>query len=146
MPYVLFHNYFPNVAEQETRSLTVLPDFEAGLPAGNYAFLEMFCDKPGCDCRRVFFSVFSSLTRSVVAVVAWGWEEPKFYARWMGDNDPEMLAILKGPDLNLASRQTRLAPSILKLIRNVLLQDPQYIERIKRHYKMFQGRINKRSR
>jgi len=141
MPYRLFHDLFPAVAERETRTLTILPWSNTGLPAGHYAFLEMFCDEPGCDCRRVFFSVLSSVREEIEAVVAWGWEDPAFYAAWMKDDDPEVLASPKGPALNLGSPATARAPALLELTRAVLLQDRHYVERIKRHYQLFRQRI-----
>jgi hypothetical protein len=141
MPYRLFHDLFPAVAERETRTLTILPGSNTGLPAGHYAFLEMFCDEPGCDCRRVFFSVVSSIRQDIEAVVAWGWEDVAFYAAWMKDNDPEVLASLKGPALNLGSPATARAPALLELTGAVLLQDGDYVERIKRHYQLFRQRI-----
>jgi hypothetical protein len=145
MPYVSFHDYFPTVAERETRSITVLPGSDLSLPAGNYAFLEMFCDEPRCDCRRVFFYVVSSLRKDVEAVIAWGWEKPDFYARWMREDDPNVIADLKGPALNLGSPQSALAPALLELVQNALLQDHQYVERIKRHYRMFRERIDEKA-
>ena len=72
MPFRLFHDFFPELAERETRTLTVLPGADLGVPPGEYGLLEMFCDEPGCDCRRVFFSVFSSASKRMDAVVAWG--------------------------------------------------------------------------
>jgi tetratricopeptide (TPR) repeat protein len=137
---------FPAIAEQETRTLTVLPDARTSVPAGGYGFLEMFCDEPGCDCRRVFFSVVSSTRHEIEAVVAWGWEDPKFYAAWMNNTDPQVVADLKGPVLNLGSPATALAPALLELTRTVLLQDTDYVERVKRHYQMFRQRIESRRR
>lgn len=143
MPYVSFHDYFPDIAEQETRSFTVLEDPE--LPPGSYALAEMYCNEPGCDCRRVFFSVLSSLTKRIEAVIAYGWESPRFYTQWMGDNDPEIIKELKGPTSNLLSPQSDLAPAILKVVRDVVLQDRAYVERLKDHYKMLKHYIdNKR--
>ena len=141
MGYRLFHDVFPAVAEQETRTLTILPGARTSLPVGDYGFLEMFCDEPGCDCRRVFFSVVSSARQEIEAVVAWGWENPEFYATWMNDDDPQVVANLKGPVLNFGSPATSLAPALLELTRTVLLQDAHYVERIKRHYQMFRQRI-----
>ena len=141
MPYRLFHDLFPAVAAQETRTLTIVPGAPTGLPVGAYAFLEMFCDEPGCDCRRVFFSVLSAVRQQVEAVVAWGWENPEFYAAWMNDDDPQVVASLKGPVLNLGSPATALAPALLELTRTVLLQDGHYVERLKRHYLMFRQQV-----
>jgi hypothetical protein len=143
MPYRLFHDLCPEVAERETRTLTILPGSNTGLPTGHYSFLEMFCDEPGCDCRRVFFSVLSSVHQQVEAVVAWGWEDVAFYAAWMKDDDPEVLANLKGPVLNLGSPATALAPALLELTRTLLLQDSAYVERLKRHYQLFRQRIER---
>ena len=123
MPYSLFHNRFPEVAERETRTVIVIDFSDFNLPPAHYSFLEMFCDEPGCDCRRVFFSVVSSLQKDIQAVIAWGWEEREFYIKWMGDDDPCIINDLIGPALNLTSQQSNLAPALLNLFRNVLLQD-----------------------
>lgn len=122
--------------------MTILPGASISLSPGDYGFLEMFCDEPGCDCRRVFFSVVSSAHHELEAVIAWGWETPEFYAEWMNNGDPEIIADLKGPVLNLGSPATARAPALLELTRNVLLQDTNYIERIKRHYQMYRQQID----
>lgn len=143
MPYRPFRDLFPEVAGRETRTLTVFPDSGTDLPPGQYAFLEMYCDEPGCDCRRVFFYVVSSRRKDVEAVIAYGWEPPSYYEEWLKDDDPHIIADLKGPCLNLASPQSRLAPAILDAVRNILLQDEAYVERLKRHYRMFRRKIDK---
>jgi len=142
MSYAMFHQYFPEIAKTETRSVTVFPDSDTNLPAGNYGFLEMFCDEPGCDCRRVFFSVVSERTKDVEAVIAYGWENRQFYVDWLKDDDPDIIKDLQGPVLNLCSPQSRLAPALLSLAQKVLLQDEDYIDRIKRHYRMFRDKID----
>lgn len=146
MPYTLFHSRFPDVAEHETRAVTVLTPSKLNLPPARYTFLEMFCDEPGCDCRRVFFSVVSSFRKEVLAVIAWGWEEREFYIKWMGDDDPRIIDDLKGPVLNLASPQSNLAPALLDMFREYLLQDTAYIERVKRHYDMFRRDIDNKAK
>ncbi len=135
MPYALFYSLCPTVAENETRVVIVPPGIESDIPAGEYAFCEMFCDEPGCDCRRVFFAVI--LNNNAVAVITYGWESPAFYAKWMRSDDPADIADLVGVGLNMASPQSQLAPLLLNYFETVLLQDKPYIERVKRHYKMF---------
>lgn len=49
MPYVLFHDQFPEIAERETRTVTGPAESSCGLPPGDYSLLEMFCDEPKCD-------------------------------------------------------------------------------------------------
>ena len=145
MPYSLFHTRFPKVAERETRTITVIDPSHFDLPPAHYSFLEMFCDEPGCDCRRVFFSVVSSLQNDIKAVIAWGWEDQDFYVKWMRSNEPHVINDLMGPVLNLASPQSDLAPALLKLFQGVLLQDTSYIERVKRHYVMFRETVDSKT-
>ena len=145
MPYVAFHLYFPEIAERETRTVRVLRRTDDGLPPGEYGFLELFCDEPACDCRRVFLSVISSRQKNLECVIAYGWEGRDFYAKWMGDDEPAVIDTLHGASLNMSSPRTDLARAILELFKKVLLQDGAYIERIKRHYQVFRDRIDKKS-
>ncbi len=73
MPYSMFHDRFPNIAERETRNLTVLNDPD--LPPDRYALIELYCDESGCDCRRVMFNVLAEERKELVAVIAYGWKE-----------------------------------------------------------------------
>lgn len=144
MPYAMFHERFPKIAERETRTVSVFGHSDQGLPPGDYSLLEMYCNEKGCDCRRVFLCVVSSFRKDVEAVVAYGWETPKFYAKWMGDDDPDSIRVLKGPALNLGSPESELAPAILELVGNVVLRDTAYVERLKAHYTMFRGEIDRK--
>jgi hypothetical protein len=139
MIYQPFHEIFPDVADKETRRITVHNDAE--LPDGEYYLIEAYCNEPQCDCRRVFFSVYSLQRREVVAVIAYGWESPEYYAEWYGRNGPEIIRDLKGPVLNSASPQSELAPALLERIEWVL-DDGAYLARIKRHYRMFKATID----
>ena len=144
MPYAFFYEHFPYIAERETRSITIPKQLSSGLPAGEYGFLEMYCNERKCDCRRVFFYVVSPPGKEPLAVIAYGWENPEFYARWMRDDSPEIIEELKGPSLNMASPQSNLAPAILELVKEALLQDKSYVERIKTHYRMFREKIDRK--
>jgi hypothetical protein len=144
MPFVPFHDMFPELAERETRTLTI---FEGhALPAGEYGLIEMYCDEPGCDCRRVFFSVLSVEATEIVAYIAYGWESEPFYARWLGFHDPDMIKELKGPVLNLGSPQSKLAPAVLQIMKEVVLRDERYVERLKTHYAMFREVIDRQTK
>ncbi len=141
MPFSLFHEKFPTVAEKETRSITIINN--PGLPHDSYGLIESYCDELDCDCRRVFLSILSEKQEKILAVIAYGWENKKFYAKWVGDNDPQTIKELQGPILNLASPQSRFAPKILELVNRVVLKDKKYIERLKNHYMMFREKIGK---
>jgi len=140
MPYRLFYEKFPEIAEEETRTLTFFDDPE--LPDDEYAFVESYCDEPDCDCRRVFFNVLASRQDKILAVIAYGWESKRFYAKWFGDNDPMAIKEMQGPILNSASSQSKLAPALLQKVKDILLKDRNYINRLKRHYAMFKKAID----
>jgi hypothetical protein len=142
MPFALLYHLCPDIAKSETRSITVPPGANLGLPAGEYLFAEMFCNEPNCDCRRVIFSVISSNSNRTVAVIDWGWENIAFYRRWLRDIDPSMAEEMQGPGLNRLSEQSKLAPLLLELARNALLADPAYVDRIKRHYALFRANVD----
>ena len=139
MSYEPFYERFPKVAEKETRTIVSMNDSD--LPDDEYGLTEAYCNEPNCDCRRVFFNVYSWQKRKVVAVIAYGWESREYYARWFGDDDPQMLRELQGPVLNTWSPQSKLAPVLLERVKWIL-QDRRYIARIKRHYKMFRSTVD----
>jgi hypothetical protein len=142
--FVLFYSRFPELAKRETRSLIVPSDTPGPLPPDEYGFLEMFCDEPGCDCRRVFLMVVGKHAPECHAVIAYGWESSEFYMKWMHEDNPEMAARLKRPILNPGSPATGIAPILLHYAEHVLLRDIAYVDRIKRHYEMFRAPIDAR--
>jgi hypothetical protein len=142
MPFVLFHERFPHVAEEETRTLILQENSGLDLPTGDYSFLEMFCDEEGCDCRRVLFMVVSSDRPGIQAVINWGWEQESFYAKWMSGGNRSLAKDLKGPSLSFGSPQSGLAPAILEVVKGLLLKDKAYRDRIKRHYAIFRKKID----
>jgi len=141
MPYSPFHEKFPAIAEDETRSITVINNPE--LPPDFYGLIEFYCDEPDCDCRRVFLSVLSEKQEKILAVIAFGWEKKQFYAKWFGDNDPQTISELQVPILNLSSPQSQFAPKLLELVSSAVLKDKEYVDRLKRHYAMFRSDIRK---
>ena len=143
MPYASFLVRFPAVGKCETRTVSVGPGPYLGLPPGDYTFLELYCDEPRCDCRRVFFAVMSPGRDEPLATIAYGWESRDYYVRWMGDDEPLVTDELKGPALPLNSIQSPLAPALLKLFATTLLKDTEYVERIKRHYRMYRKAVDK---
>ena len=140
MSYQPFHEIFPDIATKETRTLITFD--RPNLPDDQYALIEAYCNDPGCDCRRVFFNVASWRTKEILAVITFGWESNKYYVKWFGHNDPLIIKELKGPALNSASPQSKLAPALLREVAHVLLQDKNYVDRLKRHYRMFKDIVD----
>jgi len=143
MPFVPFDEYFPEIAAREIRTLTVPPGDPLGLPAGEYGFLELYCNDRKCDCRRVVFCVIAKNGMSVQAFIGWGWEDVEFYRRWLRDGSLAEAMEAKGPALNIGSPRTPIGPALVELVREELLADPAYVERIKRHYEMVRAEVDR---
>jgi hypothetical protein len=140
MSYEPFYEKFRELALKETRSITLQNDPK--LPDDDYGFIEAYCNDEDCDCQRVLFNIASQNQKKMVAVIAYGWESEAFYAKWYSRNDPDIIREMQGPILNSASEQSRLAPALLELVRNLLLTDPAYIDRLKRHYQLFKEKVD----
>jgi hypothetical protein len=139
MPMVPFLERFPELGARETRSVTVTrrPD----LPQEEYGFLELYCNEPGCDCRRVTIDVLRPETgwSKIWATISYGWESVEFYRKWSAASDPREL---KGPRLDPLNPQTQYSPALLNVFR-FLLQSQDFVERLQRHYQMFRASVEK---
>jgi len=146
MSYEPFYERFRELAMRETRSFTVADGNYPGLPADEYALLEAYCNDKNCDCQRVFFNIASRKRQRIVAVVTYGWESEAFYRKWYGGKDDALARMvvseMMGLGLNSESQQSEIAPALLAPIRDILLDDPAYIERLKRHYQIFKERVD----
>ena len=118
----LFHKFFPDVAEKETRYAFIEGDQE--IPAGQYAFIEAYCTDPNCDCERVMLNVIEA-KRGRVATISYGFNPAKTPAYLDEPN----------PFLDPLNPQSPYAEELLALFNDVVL-DEEYEERLKRHYRM----------
>ena len=151
MPYQLFHEHFPDLAERETRIIELSDSHPFnGVPPGEYGLLEAFCNEKDCDCRRVMWMVSSVREKLTVAVVACGWRSARLYKNWFGTGDPvivqKIVEEMRGPILNMASSQSPYAPAILDMLTKFILTDKTYMARVKRHYTQFRNKIETGSR
>ena len=140
MPMIPFVKTFPELGVRETRSVKVngTPD----LPDGEYGFIESYCNERGCDCRRVIISVIRPETgwSRVLATIGYGWESLEFYQEWSrGPVDPKEVGI---PYLDVLNPQSEYSSALLGIFE-FLLESPDYVERIKRHYRMFRDAVEK---
>jgi hypothetical protein len=128
-----FYQFFPDLADTETKVITV-QDI-VFLPAGEYGFIDFYCDQVDCDCRRVYILVLSPATGSKVwATINYGWEDLKFYQGWLVNEQHALTC--KGPSLLPFTEQTPFAPALLQLFE-FLISDPAYIQCLKKHYELF---------
>jgi hypothetical protein len=140
MPMIPFMERFPDLAARETRSVSV--SGRDDIPDGDYGFLELFCDEPGCDCRRVMIDVLRADTElnKIWATINYGWESIAFYKQWAGSS--VTAANSKGPFLDPMNPQTPYSPALLNLFR-LLLESPDYASRIQTHYQIFRQTLDK---
>ncbi|MBI2390055.1 MAG: hypothetical protein HYV09_10740 [Deltaproteobacteria bacterium] len=141
MPFAPLASVLPDLAARETRALYTTND--DGTRGEGFAFTEMFCDEPRCDCRRVVFQVLSADDPDVLlATLTYGWEPESFYRKWagfpLGDDDIEEL---KGPAFMRFAPQSPEAERMLVHLRQ-LLADPGYVERVVRHYRLFREAVD----
>ncbi len=141
MPYAPFYEHFREFALRETRSFTVF-DGHPDLPADEYGLIELYCDDEGCDCQRVMFEVLSRKRNKSVAYIAYGWASADFYRKWTKSGNPDIALHMQGPILNELSPQSELAPALLMLVRDTILKDAAYVERLRRHYQMFKEKVD----
>jgi len=134
-----FMERFPDLAARETRCVTVFG--RSDIPDGEYGFLELFCDEPGCDCRRVMIAVLRSDTElnKIWASINYGWESIEFYKQWGGAWCTQ--ADAKGSFLDPVSPQPAYSPALLTLFRS-LLRSPDYAKRIQSHYEIFRQTVD----
>jgi hypothetical protein len=139
-----FDSVFPEVAARETRSL-YLPEGYKRLPSAQYGFLELYCDDPGCDCRRVLLQVCrEDDPDKVLTTITYGWETESFYARLLR-GDRKTAREMTGASLDPYNKQSKYSEDLLELFREVVLSDKDYVERLQRHYRMFKKALRKQA-
>src|SRR2546427_7823546 len=88
-----FHSLLPEIAQREVRCihLQAVPGVTpiSSLSAGEYAFVEFYCDDLECDCRRVFLQVIARHRQDkILASINYGWDDESFYRERM-PHDPD---------------------------------------------------------
>ena len=145
MEFELFHDKFQEIAEKETRRITII-EKDINIPGGRgeFAFLEAFCNDKDCDCRRVMFNVIQLDDNYPVkhyATIAYGWEDMNFYKKWSFGMSEDMIGMFKGPIDDPTLRQTKYSPIFLNMFKGILLPDKNYMERVKGHYFLFKLKL-----
>lgn len=154
MSYIPMFEVLPEYNQPEFRSFTVLPVNNLGVPTGNYDIVEMFCNDEDCDCRRVILCIVDEKTEEAMAYIAYGWGSKDYYASWAtfgttkkysecGKHIKQSVEVMYGIHLNGMSSQSKYAPQFLSYIKEMLSEDKEYTNRIKKHYKLFRAEIDR---
>jgi hypothetical protein len=125
-----FHQIIPDVGIRETRTVHVLQG-QPGLPADDYAFMELYCVDPKCDCRRVLIHVLSRSAVAPVATICHAFEPPK----------PDAL-VPEQTFLDPLNSQSDRSEALLRLFLEVLVEDEYYRRRLERHYAIVKDALN----
>ena len=126
----LFSSHFPEIAKNETRSVTLLRE-QNGLPPGEYAFLEFYCVDPECDCRNVMFNVINRKGEHL-ATLNHCLDADGF--RDIGERQTF---------LDPLNKQSRHSKALLKLFLKRVM-DPGYAKRLERHFLMIKEMVRTR--
>ena len=120
MGFIPFHKVEPELAERETRTITVIGT-QDDLPEGTYGLIESFCPDPACDCRRVMLNIAceEQLERGYLATISYGF-----------DRDDDMA----GPFLDPLNPQSEFSESLLRMVTDAVLSDRRYLDRLEEHY------------
>jgi len=142
-----FHSLFPKLAQREVRCvhLGAVPGVTpaSGLSAGEYAFLEFYCEDLECDCRRVFFQVIARhLQDKVLASINCGWEKESFYRKRLPWDPDAPRQIVRG-SLDPMNQQSQFAKELLELFQQSVLDEP-YRLRLRRHHQLFRDELRRR--
>jgi preprotein translocase subunit SecA len=124
MTMVQFGTLFREVEEHEIRSIVV--DGQEGLPDGTFAFVELYCREPGCDCRRVMINVLDLERKRHIATINHGFDPPK--AHWRDEGQTF---------LDPLNTQGRWSAGFLEFFLEMIARDADYRIRLERHYEMW---------
>jgi hypothetical protein len=119
-----FDTPFPTIAKDEYLVLQVRTP--GAVPVGDYLFREFYCVEPRCDCRRVRLQIYSADEDRAVATIGYAFEPPAPPY----DEFEEQLA------LEPLAPQSAFSSDLLGIVEHVLDNDPEYRERLIRHYEM----------
>jgi hypothetical protein len=138
----------PNLAQAEQKTIEITDPYLVGtsggsVPAGSYEIQEAYCPLPNCDCQRVTLSVYSQHDQQTKASISFGWETFMYYAGWFNTNNPDSLQRIKGPVLVSERPQSPIAQNVLSMVTDLALSDPEYIESLKKHYRLFKADVKK---
>ncbi len=116
---VPFFQICPTLAERETRTLIIPPGPGLVLPAGEYGIMESYCTEPDCDCQRVLLSVLRRSPSQIEATISMGFDPSrKMYEPFLDPINP----------------QGEHAEEFLGFVEGMIAGDPDYLERLMRHY------------
>lgn len=126
---ISFDYLFPDVARDEVRVIHAIDD--PVLPKGTFLLVELYCEEPGCDCRRVLLSVYWAERKQPVATINYAFEPPKppFEDEGQVFLDP-------------LNPQSQYSPRFIELFEEMIATDQDYRQRLIRHYGLWKSVVD----
>ena len=127
---VFFIEHFREVAMQETRYVTV--NSHETLPVDQYVFYELYCVKPGCDCRNVILNVTGRAGGHLATI--------------NHSLDPDGFKDIDMPQtfLDPINKQSRYSEALLELFHEIVL-DEVYHQRLEQHLALIKEKFKVKS-
>ena len=146
---IAFHSVLPEVAEREVRCVHLQTASgltpNSGLAAGEYAFVEYYCEDLKCDCRRTFIQVIARPEpNQVLASINYGWEKESFYRKHMPYDRKAPRQVVQGW-LDPINAQSKHSQELLELFQKHVLDEP-YRQRLQQHYQLCRDELRRRQR
>jgi len=144
-----FHTLCPDLAQREVRVLLIGGPADAPPgpmpPAGEYAFVEFYCEDLDCDCRRAFLQVMAkNQAGRVFASINCGWEKESFYRKTMPWDKSAPKQVVRG-SLDPLNAQSEYAQFFLEAFQK-LVWDESYRLRLQRHHQVFREELKRQFR
>ena len=144
MQFIPLFQKCPEVADSETRSIFLFNEHEYGIPKGQYAYIENYCNDSKCDCRKVMINVvrIDGENSEIIATIGFGWEGVEYYTKWLHGNS-EVAKEMVGASIELGAPQSQYSKACLAMVKNHCLNDAVFSNRLKQHYQLFKQAIKK---
>ncbi|MCB1181045.1 MAG: tetratricopeptide repeat protein [Chlamydiia bacterium] len=147
MTFQSFQELLPEIAENETRSITILQNASGLPPAGQYMFIELFCTELDCDCRNVMIVVFHVEKELQVTRLRYCWETKSYYDKIglaFREDVPGVFV-----DFGYSSPYSKY---FVKAFEEMCYgnahskSETEYAKRLKRHYQQFREQLKNNQR
>jgi hypothetical protein len=143
MQFAPYLEKFPLIAEEQTRRVIVLKETDSLPKIGEYPFINAYCMDKKCDCRRAMIMILDPSAPKAskpMNIISYGWESKSYYKKIFPHMDDATVNWFKGPDLDQFQNQSQYGSFFLDEFK-LALQQPNYSNRIIRHYVQFKWKI-----
>ncbi len=127
---------YPELAEKETRILTILQEHD-NLSEWDYVIQEMYCTDPKCDCQKVSFNIIWP-NKEIYYLDYW-FEKVEYYIKWW-IWDKELAKEMSWLSVNTFSWDIEDNRKMFESMKRVL-EDKKYVDRLKKHYQLMKEEV-----